>query len=157
MDYRQIFFSERGEFPHPCFFCEDEVTAYGLGVGVIHHIDEDRTNNSVENLAAAHHSCHVAHHMPSSEMRRIGAIGRANGGGEYARTPEIRAKIAASLLGRTATDEHRAAISAGGKTAWKNGRAPGGLPKGFKPTKSPCPVCSRPITASNMSRHVASH
>jgi hypothetical protein len=157
MDYRQIFIAERGDFPHPCFFCGEPVATLGRKIGVVHHVDEDRSNDAAENLAAAHHSCHVRHHMPPSEMARIGAIGRANGGGEYERTPEIRAKIAESLRGRKATDAHRAAISSGGRAVWERGRAPGGLPKGFKPMKEDCFVCGRPISLSNMSRHVATH
>lgn len=51
-----------------CYFCEKPLeperflkgdSADGL---LLHHIDQDRSNNDVKNLALAHRSCHSSFH-----------------------------------------------------------------------------------------------
>lgn len=100
--------------------------------------------------------------MPKEEMQRIGKIGRANGGGVYERTPEIKAKIAASLRGRKASDQQRTAISAGLKSAWDRGERSVenmGLPKGYRFPKKECSTCGRMISSNgnNWERHCRTH
>lgn len=108
---------------------------------VVHHLDEDVTNQNLDNLAAAHTDCHnKAHHVGlqhtdevkqqiGKSLRRAyttGARARPNVSGHknpfYGRThsPEARAKISAaaqtrnrgSFTGRKHTAEARAKISA---------------------------------------------
>jgi hypothetical protein len=56
-----------------CVFCGDDVylqwdhwtlryVGKGRWFGVIHHVDEDKTNNNPENLVAAHGGCHTSYH-----------------------------------------------------------------------------------------------
>lgn len=58
--YREIFFAYNGVGPYACYFCGDDVSFDSI---VVHHIDENETNNSVENLVATHRVCHNGHHF----------------------------------------------------------------------------------------------
>ena len=49
--------------PWMCHFCDKVVTTLGAYIGVVHHLDEDPQNNAPENLAVAHHACHVSFHQ----------------------------------------------------------------------------------------------
>lgn len=70
--YRTTFFKHNGTEPWACHFCEEDVFADELHV---HHLDGLRVDNSAENLAATHQSCHAAHHArvrAEKEMRTSG-------------------------------------------------------------------------------------
>lgn len=69
--YREIFFANNGPGPYFCYFCEK--TNILFSEVVIHHLDEDKNNNSIENLKSAHHKCHSRHHM--HEPKKIGQLG----------------------------------------------------------------------------------
>lgn len=58
--YREMFFATNGIGPYECFFCNEEVE---FSLVVIHHVDHDHTNNSIDNLAASHRKCHNGHHF----------------------------------------------------------------------------------------------
>lgn len=58
--YRERFFAEHGWGPYACFFCTEDVMFEDV---VVHHVDNDRSNDAVENLAAAHRGCHSSHHI----------------------------------------------------------------------------------------------
>lgn len=118
--YHRIFLEHYGDLPHPCAYepCNELVTELkvsGLGHGVratqgiIHHVDEDPTNNDPSNLQIMHHSCHRKHHTTG--------VPAAHG---Y--TQEVRDKISATLTGRRHPDEMKAKISATMK-----GRAPANI------------------------------
>jgi 5-methylcytosine-specific restriction endonuclease McrA len=45
-----------------CFFCSKPLTAEDLFLFTLHHVDQDRGNNTISNLEAAHRKCHKAFH-----------------------------------------------------------------------------------------------
>jgi hypothetical protein len=110
--YRRLFIAAYGEFPHPCAFCGKPIEMASGRSGqsaVIHHIDEDRSNNAPENLTSMHRGCHNKHHRSW----------------ELAHTPEARAKRSATAMGagnhfygKTHTPEARAKISAKSRAYW---------------------------------------
>lgn len=63
---REIFFAYNGPGPYGCCFCDEPVSLQDWGnhgaALSIHHVDEDRGNNGVENLAPCHKRCHTRHH-----------------------------------------------------------------------------------------------
>ena len=65
---RAIFLEANGELPLPCSFCEELVYEFGKKrhQGVVHHVDEDPTNDVSENLQLMHHLCHRRHHTPAT-------------------------------------------------------------------------------------------
>ena len=100
IDYRGVWETENS-LPAPCSFCGIEVTAWGRGAddGVIHHVDEDRSNNALENLLLAHKACHTAHHgygkWKSEETRQK----MSESAKRRYEDPEQRAITAAALKG----------------------------------------------------------
>lgn len=59
--YREIFFAHNGPGPYSCFFeCGKEVTFEEV---IVHHVDHDESNNSIDNLVPAHRSCHNQYHF----------------------------------------------------------------------------------------------
>lgn len=142
--YRAVFEAVYGPPPHLCAFCGEWFFQWGRGSdgGTIHHRDGDHTNNDPANLAPAHMGCHVSHHL--------------KGQVPYERTPEIRAKVSASLTGKTQSAETRAKRGESLRRAYAEGRrtAPPGRPKGTIQPKVQCPECPRMISVSNLTRHV---
>jgi hypothetical protein len=59
--YRELFFANNGSGPYLCFFvCGEKVKFQEV---IIHHVDGDHTNNSIDNLVACHRICHNSHHF----------------------------------------------------------------------------------------------
>lgn len=84
-------YREAVPLPWTCHFCGFAITFTGgtaPQAGVVHHLDEDRRNNDLSNLAAAHFSCHARHHTNEAQAwRRL-------------HTPKVRARIQAAKLGK---------------------------------------------------------
>lgn len=59
--YRELFLANNGAGPYVCYFSCGEVVLYEELI--VHHIDEDHTNNKLENLTATHRVCHNRHHF----------------------------------------------------------------------------------------------
>lgn len=57
--YVYVFFAHNGPGPYDCCFCETPVT---MDEVVVHHDDEDRSNDDPSNLKPAHVSCHHTYH-----------------------------------------------------------------------------------------------
>lgn len=107
VDYRQIFIDHHGDGPHACCFCEIITSEF-----IVHHLDEDRLNNDIENLASAHVSCHTAHHTrgrPSASEETRRKIGKASTA--LIRTDAHKKAIGDALRGRSKSAEHRDKIS----------------------------------------------
>lgn len=88
----RVFRETHGYGPWQCPECPDLVRGLGRGRGMVHHIDHDGTNDIGSNLVAMHEGCHVRHHHAGKVGNRLGAVV----------TPEVRARISASLKGRPA-------------------------------------------------------
>jgi HNH endonuclease. len=69
--HREIFLMHAGVEPWDCFFKCGQPVYYAFLV--VHHINHDHTDNVVDNLTAAHSSCHTRYHSSLN-----GAGGRAN-------------------------------------------------------------------------------
>ena len=118
--YRQIFRDEHGDGPYTCTyeFCPDRRM---VDLEVVHHVDEDPSNNKLSNLQPMHTDCHSKYHhiglvhtetdkqKIADGLRRAFAEGRRqlpDISGErnpfYGRkhSPEARAKISAARRAR---------------------------------------------------------
>jgi len=92
------FLKGNGFGPWRCFFCNGVIPVKALverrdhyrdrDVLVIHHRDQDRSNNRPSNLKPSHNGCHTAHHNTGKKA-----------------SPEARAKMSESHLRRGR--EHR--------------------------------------------------
>lgn len=69
---------------------------------VVHHLDEDESNDDPSNLAVMHHGCHVDFHS-----RLIRARGEWNPGARGPMPKETRQKISVALTGRKISEEVR--------------------------------------------------
>jgi hypothetical protein len=86
--------------------------------GIIHHVDEDRSNNSLENLRCGHLKCHTSYHQkgkPESDEHK--AKMRAPRRPLSAAT---KAKISAARKGQRLSAETKAKISAARKSGNTN-------------------------------------
>lgn len=148
--YRNIFIDGHGDLPHPCAVCGEIVERWGKyrEDGTIHHIDGDWTNNRLDNLEVVHMKCHVGLHWDETL-------------GEYSRAPkseEVRAKISASLTGRTDSDEVRRNKSKAAKASYASGRkSAGGRAKGSTDEPVPCSFCPQMVKPANLARHERGH
>lgn len=95
---RQVFTEHNGPGPWSCAHCYLLVheIARKKGAGLIHHKDEDFTNDAPSNLEVMHRKCHSRHHLADKPH-----------------TPEHNAKV--GRKGRVFTSEWRAKISARGR------------------------------------------
>ena len=114
---RRIYVETHGPFPHPCFVCGELAEPgprYHPRSAVVHHIDEDRSNDDPANLDVAHWVCHQRFHMagnsyasatrgrPLSAEHRA-SIGAALVGNQHAKgtvwTPEMRQAASERMRG----------------------------------------------------------
>jgi len=79
--YRAMFMQHHGLGPHRCYFCEVPMP----WVEVIHHVNGDHSDNVIENLAAAHGSCHTRHHVSIGDDSVHTAPSRVQIGGDWSR------------------------------------------------------------------------
>jgi hypothetical protein len=95
------------ENPTFCYAClgalDYEVRSTHSLAPVIHHINEDKSDNSYANLVPLHHGCHVRHHLKNGEAQRRASLVNHD-------SPEYRdaQKKAASI--RMSTKEGRASL-----------------------------------------------
>lgn len=128
--YRLIWIEDGGNrLPHPCFFCEEPVTQWGRlrDDGLIHHVDDDPTNNVHENLVVAHRSCHTSYHSSSRP-----------------RTLEQRQRVRHALVGVPHSTERRSNQSVANKRVWAS----------KKNVRTPCPYCKKPYGHNWLTRHI---
>lgn len=99
---RRVYREHHGPPPYPCDFCDKQVTVMGHK-GVIHHRDENKDNDAIENLGAAHKGCHNVHHKIGQdhppevlEQLRLLHLGAK-------RSPETRQRISDALKGKPGT------------------------------------------------------
>lgn len=97
--YREIFFAHNGPGPYKCVFdCGNSVSFQEV---VVHHIDEDFTNDEASNLSATHRVCHNAHHF--SELwasRREEMLASPTRGNRRPHTEETKRKISETKKAR---------------------------------------------------------
>lgn len=139
---RKVFLEANGSGPWPCSFCGELVHQLGRRrrEGNIHHLDEDMTNDSPENLAIGHHACHARHHAMRRDMSSL--VKQQWIDGKHVFIPqsaevrhrqaqsltgrtvptEVRKKISATLKGRSLSEPHRASI----REAWARRKQPQG-------------------------------
>lgn len=130
-----VFGSVYGEPPWNCFFCGGIINA--LGEGVIHHKNEDHTDDSSTNLVPSHRTCHSSYHVSGDKHPMYGkhhteeakekirqnhanTAGENNGMFGKQHTDETKAKMSAARLGVSKSEEHKSKISAG--NAGKGGK-----------------------------------
>ena len=96
--YRELYIALHGIGPYPCYFgCEELVSFDEL---IVHHIDEDFSNDAAENLTAAHRSCHNGHHFKELWKERRDDMLASNRGSRSPRSEETKKAI---------SDSHKAA------------------------------------------------
>lgn len=111
-DYRDPYRAHYGDGPYVCAYCGKPL----LTLEVVHHVDEDRTNNAIGNLQAMHTDCHnKLHHIGlkhTDEIRRqiAESLNRAYADGRHAR-PDVAGERN-PFFGKTHSAETRAKISA---------------------------------------------
>lgn len=133
--YREIFFAYNGPGPYDCYFkCGEPVKFQEV---IVHHIDEDFTNDEPFNLAPAHRTCHNGHHFaelwatrreelmasptrgnygprPEEYKKRMSEQHKSKG---HRPTPEAIEKARLANTGKTRSEEARRNISQGRKAA----------------------------------------
>jgi hypothetical protein len=124
-EYVQAYISFHGLGPYECEHCHETVEKLGgrkRGIGVIHHRDEDRSNNSIANLAVMHHECHTSHHragktffLPEQARVKIGDALRGK-----AKSQQHRKNLSKALMGNELSEDARQKISAASKGRLKS-------------------------------------
>lgn len=93
----KVWIAHHGEAPYVCEHCGrriEKITGRTKGCGVIHHKDEDRSNNDISNLAAMHRECHMSHHQKGKP--------KLNPRTGWKHSPETREKLRQAALRREA-------------------------------------------------------
>jgi hypothetical protein len=143
--YREVFFAYNGPGPYECYFnCGSVVEFHEI---VVHHIDEDFTNDIHTNLSGAHRTCHNGHHFTelwatrreelmssptrgnygpkSEEQKKMLSEGHKRKG--YRPTAEAIEKARIVNTGKTRSEETRRKISEGRKAAKERRNAQKGV------------------------------
>jgi hypothetical protein len=113
-EYVKVWIAYHGDPPYVCAHCSQPVTTLQgrtRGCGVVHHKDEDRSNNDISNLAAMHRECHVSHHnrgkpgrSPTEEERQRFSEAQKKRFSD----PELRKKLSEQRSGRPWSEKRRA-------------------------------------------------
>lgn len=71
-----VFFATHGEGPWKCYFCGKMVKIIGQNTwdGNVHHVDENASNDSPQNVVMTHVVCHQRYHGPKSNVWETGHI-----------------------------------------------------------------------------------
>jgi len=98
-----IYTQHHGDGPYTCEHCGEIILKLGKRSrdGAIHHKNEDKLDNRIENLSVMHFGCHRSLHTSGDE--------------NPSKRPEIAAKISASLMGHEVTQATRDAVSRANK------------------------------------------
>jgi NUMOD3 motif len=121
--YRKQFLARTEPGPWRCYGCKKIMR--DPSEFVIHHVDEDRTNNKHSNLKAMHRHCHKSmHHSGKIVSEETKTKVRAALSGHPV-SDDTKAKIRRAMLGRKLSAETKAKISAArrGKTISEETRA----------------------------------
>ena len=115
---KRVFLEANGDAPWACGYCGGPVYEMGHGGlnGLIHHVDEDPTNDVPKNLVMMHDLCHMRHHKGGKVGNRKGAVVTAETRerisnalkgkpAAHGYTAEVRAKIGAAARGRPFTEK----------------------------------------------------
>lgn len=105
--HRQVFLKAHPAGPWTCHSCTGQIIKMGQDADSldVHHLDEDKRNNTLKNLASAHHGCHVSFHQTGrtktfTDAHRA-AISHAKQGRKTGPASEERKhKISAALKGQ---------------------------------------------------------
>jgi 5-methylcytosine-specific restriction endonuclease McrA len=166
--HQYTFFAVYGDFPHPCWFCGEDVDGHvhprDRTSAIIHHVDHDKRNGTAENLVPAHHGCHMAYHGSSTttQARKRERMTGVNAGRVL--SLETRKKMSVAAKGKPKSVIHRLNIA----------KARKGLPSPFHGSHSSeakakmreayarrplveCSVCGKEMTTNNLARHLKSH
>lgn len=100
--HRLIFVAVNGLGPWPCHGCGKPVAIEAF---VVHHLDDDHTNNDPENLAAMHRPCHIRHHRTGTK-----------------KSAEHRRKMGEARRGKPLTEEHRRKVGDALRKPWSAAR-----------------------------------
>lgn len=97
--YRELFFAHNGAGPYECYFqCGSLVTFDEV---IVHHKDDDFTNDAVANLAPAHRVCHNGHHFKELwAERRPELLASQTRGHRTPHSEETRRKISETKKSR---------------------------------------------------------
>lgn len=98
--YRELFFAHNGPGPYICYFgCGEPVTFQEV---IVHHTDDDFTNDSITNLAPAHRVCHNGHHFTELwAERREELLGSPTRGNRKPHSEETKRKISETKKARS--------------------------------------------------------
>lgn len=130
-----------GPAPWICHFCHKLIEKRGRGSSECHahHLDGDKTNDTVENVVPTHGLCHHQHHHKmgdysgftghkhseetKAEMSRTRKGTNHRPIGTYRHSDEVKEKISAVLKGKKQTPEHIAKkVASRRKNAAKRGK-----------------------------------
>jgi hypothetical protein len=136
--YHNIWRKYHGPGPWPCAECKKLVVKIGRrsNEGHVHHKDEDRFNNAIENLEIMHGICHIRHHKLGTHL-----------------SAEHKAKIGASSLGRPLSYEARQKVSAAQLGRPKSQETKMKLRQHQLASRLSCDKCGFVTTKSHMRRH----
>ena len=121
--HRRIFKAANGEGPWPCYCGCGALTTIEWLEGVVHHVDEDRSNNAVENLVPMTWACHTSHHAKlrwEDPDYRVRMEDRPVWNRGLSTPPETLAKLSAIRRKRRASNETRARTSKTMKERWQD-------------------------------------
>ena len=137
--YRAIFLAANPGPLWKCTGCEEWMNI----LEIVHHVDEDRSNNDLSNLEPMHRACHVSHHsgktVRSEAWRRAISIAKTG----VKQTPEHVAANREAHIGVRHSDAARAKMS-----KQRRGRP---SPANVKTT---CSGCGREFTKGWLTRHL---
>lgn len=149
---RTLYISTHGLPPWDCPRCDNPILEDDDYV--IHHIDENHSNDEITNLIALHWGCHTSLHrtgnsLPDAQRKKISNTMKERGiaptmetrrlGGAAAATSELRLqRVREALTGQPLSSEHRRTIS---ETR-------------LKTKKIACPHCGRMCQPGPLGMHI---